>query len=72
MATMKAVHVPHAGGAFKVVERTVLELEPCQVRVKMQACGVCHSAASDVDGIAIGKQFLCRTLVDALRSSEGD
>ncbi len=43
MATMKAVQVPHAGGAFEVVERTIPEPHDGQVRIKVEACGVCHS-----------------------------
>lgn len=43
MATMKAVQVPHAGGAFEVVERPIPEPQDRQVRIKVEACGVCHS-----------------------------
>ncbi len=43
MATMKAVQVPHADGAFEVVERTIPEPHDGQVRIKVEACGVCHS-----------------------------
>lgn len=40
---MKAMQVPHAGGAFELVERPLPEPEAYQVRIKVQACGVCHS-----------------------------
>jgi alcohol dehydrogenase/propanol-preferring alcohol dehydrogenase len=43
MATMKAVQVPHAGGAFEVVERPIPDPRDWQVRIKVEACGVCHS-----------------------------
>jgi D-arabinose 1-dehydrogenase-like Zn-dependent alcohol dehydrogenase len=40
---MKAVQVPAAGGEFQVVEREMPEPGAGQVRIKVQACGVCHS-----------------------------
>jgi len=43
MSTMKAVQVPHAGGTFELVERPLPEPQEGQVRIKVQACGVCHS-----------------------------
>jgi alcohol dehydrogenase, propanol-preferring len=43
MSTMKAVQVPQAGGAFELVERPLPELREGQVRIKVEACGVCHS-----------------------------
>ena len=43
MATMKAVQVPHAGAAFELVERPLPEPQEGQVRIQVQACGVCHS-----------------------------
>ncbi len=42
MATMKAVQVTRPG-TFELVEREVPEAGPGQVRVKVLACGVCHS-----------------------------
>jgi D-arabinose 1-dehydrogenase-like Zn-dependent alcohol dehydrogenase len=44
MAKMKAVQVAKAG-AFEVVERPVPEPGPAQVRIKIEACGMCHSDA---------------------------
>ncbi len=52
MATMKAVQVSRAGGDFEVVERPVPEPEPFQVRVRVQACGVCHSDVVVKEGVA--------------------
>lgn len=40
---MKAVQVPSAGADFQVVEREMPEPGAGQVRVKVQACGVCRS-----------------------------
>jgi propanol-preferring alcohol dehydrogenase len=45
MPTMKAVQVSRANGPFEVVEREVPEPGPGQIRVKVEACGVCHSDA---------------------------
>ena len=43
MAQMTAVQIRSAGGAFEVVKREVPTPGPKQVRIKVQACGVCHS-----------------------------
>lgn len=45
MATMKAVQVSKANGSFEVVTRDVPEPAESQVRVKVEACGICHSDA---------------------------
>ena len=50
MSTMKAVQVPHAGGAFELVERPLPEPQEGQVRIKVQACGVCHSDSAVKEG----------------------
>src|ERR1700722_11110474 len=43
MPTMKAVQISKPGGNFEVVERPIPEPGRDQVRVKVEACGVCHS-----------------------------
>jgi D-arabinose 1-dehydrogenase-like Zn-dependent alcohol dehydrogenase len=43
MPKMKAVQVAKAGGDFEVVEREIPQPGPGQVRIRVQACGVCHS-----------------------------
>src|SRR6516225_9607273 len=40
---MRVVQVPRAGGPFELVERDVPEPQRGWVRVKVEACGVCHS-----------------------------
>ncbi len=45
MAKMKAVQVTKANGPFEVVERDIPEPKRGWVRVKVEACGVCHSDA---------------------------
>lgn len=42
-AKMRAVQVSKPGGPFELVERAIPEPGEGQVRVKVQACGVCHS-----------------------------
>jgi len=57
MAKMMAVQVPKAGADFEVVERDIPEPGPGQVRVKVEACGVCHSDAMTKEGMWPGIQY---------------
>lgn len=43
MPNMRAVQVTRPGGPLELVERPVPEPGPGAVRVKVQACGICHS-----------------------------
>src|SRR5580692_3666630 len=43
MPKMRAVQVPNAHGAFQLVEREIPEPVAGSVRIKVQACGICHS-----------------------------
>jgi D-arabinose 1-dehydrogenase-like Zn-dependent alcohol dehydrogenase len=54
---MRAVQVPHAGGAFEIVEREIPEPGPGMVRIKVQACGVCHSDEVTKQGMFPGIQY---------------
>jgi alcohol dehydrogenase/propanol-preferring alcohol dehydrogenase len=47
---MKAMQVSHAGGPFELVERPLPEPGPHEVRIRVEACGVCHSDASAKEG----------------------
>ncbi|MCY1022262.1 alcohol dehydrogenase [Pyxidicoccus sp. MSG2] len=47
---MKAVQVREARGPFEIVERDVPEPGPGQVRLAVEACGVCHSDAITKEG----------------------
>jgi D-arabinose 1-dehydrogenase-like Zn-dependent alcohol dehydrogenase len=51
MAKMKAVLVPKAGGDFQIVERDIPQPAAGQVRIRVQACGVCHSDVVTKDGL---------------------
>ena len=50
MSKYKAVQVPQAKGDFQIVEREFVQPGPGQVRLKVQACGVCHGDAVCKDG----------------------
>ena len=43
MAKMKAVQVPKPGADFEIIEKEIPQPGPGQVRIRVQACGICHS-----------------------------
>jgi D-arabinose 1-dehydrogenase-like Zn-dependent alcohol dehydrogenase len=57
MPKMKAVQVPGAGGGLQLVEREVPEAGPRQVRIRVQACGVCHSDMVTKEGLFPGISY---------------
>lgn len=57
MAKMKAVQVPKAGADFELVEREIPEPGSGQVRIRVQACGVCHSDVFTKDGLFPGISY---------------
>ena len=56
-ATMKVAQVPKGGADFQVVEREVPKPGAGQVRIKVQACGVCHSDVLTKEGAWPGIQY---------------
>src|ERR1700691_1376556 len=54
---MKVVQVPKPGADFEIVERKIPEPEAGHVRIKVQACGVCHSDVLTKEGLWPGIQF---------------
>jgi len=52
--TMRAVQVARAGGPLELVERPVPEPAPGTVRIKVQACGICHSDSIVKEGLFPG------------------
>jgi len=54
---MKAVQISRPGGNFEVVERPIPEPGRGQVRIKVEACGICHSDALVKDGVWPGIQY---------------
>jgi D-arabinose 1-dehydrogenase-like Zn-dependent alcohol dehydrogenase len=57
MPKMRAVQVPQAKGAFEIVEREIPEPTPGTVRIKVQACGICHSDSITKEGLFPGIQY---------------
>ncbi len=57
VTTMKVAAVPKAGADFEVVEREIPKPGAGQVRIKVQACGVCHSDVLTKDGLMPGIQY---------------
>jgi len=55
--TYRAVEVVQAGGPLKLVEREIQEPGPGQVRIRIHACGVCHSDSVTVQGLFPGIQY---------------
>ncbi len=51
MPTMRAIQVAAKGGPFELVERELPVPGPGEVRVKVQACGVCHSDSMAKEGL---------------------
>src|ERR1700733_7102384 len=51
--TYKAVEVS-APGVLRVVERPIPEPGPGQVRIRVEACGVCHTDAATITGVYPG------------------
>ena len=54
---MKAVQISKPGGNFEVVERPIPEPARGQVRIKVEACGICHSDALVKEGHWPGIQY---------------
>ena len=54
---MKAAQVPNPGADFEVVEREIPKPGAGEVRIKVQACGVCHSDVFTKEGQWPGIQY---------------
>ncbi len=54
MTSMRAIEVQHQGGPMVLVERPIPEPQAHEVRVKVAACGVCHSDSITVGGFFPG------------------
>jgi D-arabinose 1-dehydrogenase-like Zn-dependent alcohol dehydrogenase len=54
---MKAVQVPKPGADFEVVERELPQPGPRQVRIRVLACGVCHSDVITKEGAMPGIHY---------------
>jgi D-arabinose 1-dehydrogenase-like Zn-dependent alcohol dehydrogenase len=54
---MTAAQVSRPGGDFELVEREIPKPGPGQVRIRVQACGVCHSDVLTKEGLWPGLQY---------------
>jgi len=57
MSKMRAMQISKANGPFELVEREIPEPVPGSVRIKIQACGVCHSDSVTKDGLFPGIEY---------------
>jgi D-arabinose 1-dehydrogenase-like Zn-dependent alcohol dehydrogenase len=57
VATMKSAQISKPGAGFQIVERAIPEPGVGHVRIKVQACGICHSDVLTVEGAWPGIQY---------------
>src|SRR5436309_5834602 len=57
MATMRVAQVPGAKREFEIVERPIPQAAPGTVRIKVAACGICHSDSLVKEGLWPGIQY---------------
>ncbi|HWX21395.1 MAG TPA: alcohol dehydrogenase [Candidatus Binatia bacterium] len=57
MKRMKAAQVSKPNGDWELVERDIPEPDPGQVRIKVEACGICHSDMLVKKGLWPGLQY---------------
>jgi D-arabinose 1-dehydrogenase-like Zn-dependent alcohol dehydrogenase len=57
MTSMRAVEVPRAGGGLRLTEREIPAPGPGEVRVRVEACGICHSDLFVTEGHWPGIQY---------------
>jgi len=57
MSKMRVAQVTRAKGPLEITEREIPEPGVGQVRIKIQACGVCHSDAMTKEGLWPGIQY---------------
>jgi len=57
ISPMKVAQVPAPGAAFEIVERDVPQPSAGEIRIKVQACGVCHSDVITKEGMLPGIQY---------------
>src|ERR1700757_2609166 len=57
VALMKAAQVPNPGAEFEIVDRQIPQPDVGQVRVRVEACGICHSDVLVKEGLFPGIQY---------------
>lgn len=55
--SMKAARIPEPGADFEIAERPIPDADAGQVRIKVKACGICHSDVLVKEGIWPGIQY---------------
>jgi propanol-preferring alcohol dehydrogenase len=56
MSTYRAVHVT-SPGKFELVNRPLLDPPAGKVRIRVEACGICHSDSVTVDSLLTGNTY---------------
>ena len=54
---MQLVQVSKPQGPFEIIERDIPEPGATQVRIKVQACGICHSDSMMKEGLFPGVTY---------------
>lgn len=57
IGTMRAAHITGPGEDFRIVERAIPVPHAGEVRIKVEACGICHSDALTKDGAWPGVEY---------------
>ncbi|MGB8061315.1 MAG: alcohol dehydrogenase [Candidatus Sulfotelmatobacter sp.] len=57
LTQMKSAQVSRPGADFEIVERAIPEPDAGHLRIKVQACGVCHSDVLTKDGLWPGIEY---------------
>jgi D-arabinose 1-dehydrogenase-like Zn-dependent alcohol dehydrogenase len=57
MPNMRVVQVSRPGGPLELVERPVPDPGPGSLRIKVHACGICHSDSVTKDGLFPGMEY---------------
>jgi D-arabinose 1-dehydrogenase-like Zn-dependent alcohol dehydrogenase len=57
MSKMRVVQVTRPNGSFEIVEREIPEPGAGKVRIKVEACGICHSDSMTKEGLWPGIQY---------------
>ncbi len=55
--TMRVVQVSRPNGSLEIVERQIPEPGAGSVRIRVQACGICHSDSLTKEGMYPGVQY---------------
>ena len=57
MSRMRVVQVPRPNGSFELVERDIPEPGTGSGRIKVDACGICHSDSFTKEGLWPGIRY---------------